>query len=915
VQTFGLAGGPALLSRRFSCDVGEVPVTAAMATFAPPAPWTLATSRSTGATYFFNTATRQSLWHDPALPAGWAWGKAAENAPKYFVNLFNGQVSHSWPVQASNSAPTTGVGTTLAGTKQPRPEGDCDDQDGYGPNKAKRFRKDADGEGDSAIGSSVASAPALLAAHKRVYPPAVMPSMHPDACSIGKPDDKPAVEIPSHISPLPSVAAADTTDTPFFNEAHRTVLRQICTHIKAELKKRAEWEAEHRDGDADEERALPIWDFGCGEGFSAAFLLSQLPSASAEVYCVDGWSKAFTQYYCDSLKEFGNEALADELSLRYSSSSSSTVSVTAQDIFLLSFWDDDRVTPVHYPDYQGLLTLRDLGIEPALVYLDCDLHASQLKTMLREITKRYPRAHIAGGGWNLSSDVRAAVLEVQREIGRPLHVEQGKAWTFSAELIKQSHNTSEDSSATLLAAAEVAGAAGSRAEAVESEALKLEEAKQEWLTKALNVITMSYDGGDLGALKAAIGEHGGRAANTSNVIAGAAAAIENHDAADDSDDPSCWINVGDSTKVHMTLLMHACKMGKTRVAEALIKDHGAKVNVQAEKSLFTALGLAAFEGHTDTVKMLLANGANPLLMNRYGETPLANAQTRRRSDIVALLKPLTETAMEQVKKNTPPSLPKVIALRNGRNLTLRRVTATDTKPVQSLYEACQLELVTDEVSKRVRQRWISYIFATDLADIDNRYSVIPRACFWVATVGQEDFRAMTAAAASSASSSSSSSAAAETGAGGGTGAGGEEAKSSSSTAFTKVTMPPPSKLTDSSGQVIIGCVGLKPYVTSGASSSSLSGNAVAESKTGELLRMAVHPEIRRMGIAAAIMNHLEEWARTAGYEKIHLTTQTTMVAAQALYTKAGYVLSGPAGGVQKSFHGDVVTLLDYQKEL
>ena len=35
--------------------------------------WALQTSRSTGARYYFDASSGASLWHDPALPAGWAW--------------------------------------------------------------------------------------------------------------------------------------------------------------------------------------------------------------------------------------------------------------------------------------------------------------------------------------------------------------------------------------------------------------------------------------------------------------------------------------------------------------------------------------------------------------------------------------------------------------------------------------------------------------------------------------------------------------------------------------------------------------------------------------------------------------------------------------------------------------------------
>jgi len=52
--------------------------------------WEPTLSRSSGLYYFFNTATKQSVWHDPSLPFPWAWEKGGPSAPKVFVNLITG---------------------------------------------------------------------------------------------------------------------------------------------------------------------------------------------------------------------------------------------------------------------------------------------------------------------------------------------------------------------------------------------------------------------------------------------------------------------------------------------------------------------------------------------------------------------------------------------------------------------------------------------------------------------------------------------------------------------------------------------------------------------------------------------------------------------------------------------------------
>jgi ribosomal protein S18 acetylase RimI-like enzyme len=668
---------------------------------------------------------------------------------------------------------------------------------------------------------------------------------------IGPPEERPA-----HLRPRP-------LDDSFFGEPHRTVLRQVAAAIQGELDARARWEEKHRDGEVEAEREAVCWDVGAGEGAATAFLLSQLPTAA--VYAVDMWHAG---YYADSLREFGHEALADAYARRYAapaapaaaaaaaaavasdagaagaSSSGGGASIDPYLQFCVNFWEEERVTPVRYPDLVGVGQLAGSGIEPALVYVDADLHAPQLRAVLREAARRFPKAHLVGGGWDLSPEVRAAVMEVQRELGRPLHVEQGRCWTFSAEAVKVTGNSAEEASATLLAAA---GSAAHRAETVESDAIRLEERKQAWLTGVLAAIGAGDD--DVAALRAAVGTHGrkprqgaagggaaGAAAGTGAGAAGCAAPA----ADEDEEAREVWIDVGDASKMHMTALMHAAKLGRQRQVEALIAEHGATVSLQAEKSLFSALGLAAFEGHLGVVRALLAAGANPLLMNRYGETPLANAMTRRRGAIVEILQPLTERASAAVKAMTPSSPPTPIPLRGGRTLTVRRVTGADQQLVQDLYSA-------------------------DMADIENRYSVVPRAGFWLATVSPADYQGLTGHAA----------------------APGQR---------------------DAAGQVLIGCAGLKPWVAGQTT-------AASESKTGELLRVAVHPDVRRGGVATAMMRHIEAWAVRAGYTKLRLTTQTNLIAAQHLYARMGYANISPPGGVQKSYHGDLVCLIDFEKDL
>ena len=75
-----------------------------MATSQPTAgPWVKQTSRTTGQSYYYNPTTRESLWHDDALPAGWAFGREPQGT-RFYVELATGQRSAGRP-SAAPAAP------------------------------------------------------------------------------------------------------------------------------------------------------------------------------------------------------------------------------------------------------------------------------------------------------------------------------------------------------------------------------------------------------------------------------------------------------------------------------------------------------------------------------------------------------------------------------------------------------------------------------------------------------------------------------------------------------------------------------------------------------------------------------------------------------------------------------------------
>lgn len=76
---------------------------------------------------------------------------------------------------------------------------------------------------------------------------------------------------------------------------------------------------------------------------------------------------------------------------------------------------------------------------------------------------------------------------------------------------------------------------------------------------------------------------------------------------------------------------------------------------------------------------------------------------------------------------------------------------------------------------------------------------------------------------------------------------------------------------------VVGCVALRSL-------------AIFEN-SAEVKRLYVRPQQRGLGIAAALYQSLEEYARERGYEWLYLDTTDDMVAAQRFYAALGYELT------------------------
>ena len=101
--------------------------------------------------------------------------------------------------------------------------------------------------------------------------------------------------------------------------------------------------------------------------------------------------------------------------------------------------------------------------------------------------------------------------------------------------------------------------------------------------------------------------------------------------------------------------------------------------------------------------------------------------------------------------------------------------------------------------------------------------------------------------------------------------------------FSRLDNPPlaPQELRPPAGEYVVGYEG----------STAVAGGGVRRLGDGvaEIKRMYVRPAARSRGVAAALLDALEESARSLGYEAVRLDTGPKQVHALRLYRRAGYV--------------------------
>ena len=85
-----------------------------------------------------------------------------------------------------------------------------------------------------------------------------------------------------------------------------------------------------------------------------------------------------------------------------------------------------------------------------------------------------------------------------------------------------------------------------------------------------------------------------------------------------------------------TALMYASS-GPFEEAVAYLLEQGAAVNAQGTLEGFTALMTAASEGLLEVVRLLLANGADPSVVDEDGDTAASFARQNGHTEVLALL--------------------------------------------------------------------------------------------------------------------------------------------------------------------------------------------------------------------------------------------------------------------------------------
>lgn len=142
-----------------------------------------------------------------------------------------------------------------------------------------------------------------------------------------------------------------------------------------------------------------------------------------------------------------------------------------------------------------------------------------------------------------------------------------------------------------------------------------------------------------------------------------------------------------------TPLYAAAYYGKESAVKTLLQLK-ADVNCGAEPSHDTPLILAAHHGHADVCRLLLEHGANPLIVNTSGSTPLSIACTLTPADKKSTIKTmlLEHLARQYDKTNDPAILTHIDAISKKHDAALKEQFADMADPQAAAQRALNEEL-------------------------------------------------------------------------------------------------------------------------------------------------------------------------------------------------------------------------------
>ena len=78
---------------------------------------------------------------------------------------------------------------------------------------------------------------------------------------------------------------------------------------------------------------------------------------------------------------------------------------------------------------------------------------------------------------------------------------------------------------------------------------------------------------------------------------------------------------------------------------------------------------------------------------------------------------------------------------------------------------------------------------------------------------------------------------------------------------------------------------------------------------GQITNVAVHPDFRRRGLGAKLLEELDEVARARGLVQISLEVRVSNEAAIALYERSGYAVAGTRRGFYKKPQEDALVMI------